>query len=331
MKIRLISILFLFVFFSSCFDEKEYNNTKKDNFEALWQILDERYCFFEYKEIDWDAVYNKYSVRIREDMGQDAFFTVLSEMLAELKDGHVNLSASHDVARYWSWKDDYPENFDEKIQKNYIGTNYMIASGLIYTILDDNVGYIYYDSFSDGIGDGNISQVISRLSLCSGIIIDVRNNGGGKLTNVDKLAARFFNEKTHVGYIVHKTGKGHNDFSKPYARYIEPYKGVRFQKKVVVLTNRSCYSATNDFVNAMSYAPNTTIMGDWTGGGSGLPFSSELPNGWYVRFSASPMLNTNKEHLEFGIEPDIKVSMTSEDMLIGRDTMIERARAFLRD
>ena len=26
-----------------------------------------------------------------------------------------------------------------------------------------------------------------------------------------------------------------------------------------------------------------------TGGGSGLPFSSELPNGWSVRFSASPM------------------------------------------
>jgi len=33
-------------------------------------------------------------------------------MLAELKDGHVNLSASHDMTRYWQWQDDYPANFD---------------------------------------------------------------------------------------------------------------------------------------------------------------------------------------------------------------------------
>ena len=56
----------------------------------------------------------------------------------------------------------------------------------------------------------------------------------------------------------------------------------------MLLINRHSYSATNDFVNAMRYFPNVTLVGDKTGGGSGLPFSSELPNGWGVRFSASP-------------------------------------------
>ena len=66
-------------------------------------------------------------------------------------------------------------------------------------------------------------------------------------------------------------------------------------------------------------------MGDRTGGGSGLPFSSELPNGWSVRFSACPVLDVNKQHTEFGIDPDIAVSITGEDIQKGRDTIIEAA------
>ena len=46
-------------------------------------------------------------------------------------------------------------------------------------------------------------------------------------------------------------------------------------------------------------------MGDQTGGGSGLPFSSELPGGWSIRFSASPIYNAKMQHTEFGIKPDI--------------------------
>lgn len=330
--LRLTSIVFICIFsFTSCFHEDTYENSKRDNFELLWKILDEEYCFFEYKDINWDDVHDKYSKRIVENMSSEAFFDVLSEMLVELKDGHVNLYASHNVARYWKWFEDYPDNFDEKILRNYIGTDYSIASGMKYTIFKDNIGYIYYENFSNAIGDGNLDQIISRMSICDGIIIDVRNNGGGLLTNVDKIAARFFNQKTLVGYILYKNGKGHNDFSKPYPRYIEPSDRLRYQKKVVVLTNRKCYSATNDFVNAMTYAPNVTIIGDKTGGGSGLPFSSELPNGWSVRYSSSPMLNAQKEQIEFGINPDIKIDMTKEDIEKGIDTIIERAKQAIKN
>lgn len=321
--------LFPVLFFASCFHEEEYDNTKRDNFELLWKTMDEKYCFFDYKNIDWDEVYTRYSDRITEDMSQEAFFDVLGEMLAELKDGHVNLIANHNISRYWKWFEDYPDNFDEKIQKNYIGTDYLIAGGMKYKILEDNIGYIYYESFSSGVGEANLDQILSRMSICNGIIIDIRNNGGGLLTNVEKIAGRFFEEKTLVGYIMYKTGKGHNSFSEPYPRYISPSNRVRYQKNVVVLTNRSCYSAANDFVNAMTYAPNVTIIGDKTGGGSGLPFSSELMNGWSVRFSSSPMLNASKEQIEFGIDPDIKVDMASEDMLLGIDTILETARIFL--
>jgi len=300
------------------------------NFEALWKVMDEHYCFFSYKDVDWNDVHDRYSVRIHENMNNDALFAVLGEMLAELQDGHVNMVASHDMARYWKWFEDYPDNFDLKIQKNYLGTDYSIASGLKYKILDDNIGYIYYGSFSSGIGEGNINQVLDRLAVCDGIIIDVRDNGGGQLTNSDKLASHFFNEKTLVSYVMHKTGKGHNDFSKPYEIYVEPSNGVKYQKKIAVLTNRSSYSAANDFVNAMRYAPNSVIIGDKTGGGSGMPFSSELPNGWSVRFSASPFLDAEHNHIEFGIDPDIKIDMTDDDISKGMDSIIEKAREELK-
>ena len=80
----------------------------------------------------------------------------------------------------------------------------------------------------------------------------------------------------------------------------------------------------------MRHCPHVTIVGDRTGGGAGLPFSSELPNGWSIRFSACPMYDTDKQSTENGIEPDIKVGLRTDDFLRGRDTMIETARAKLR-
>ena len=330
MKKILFCIFCLPFILTSCFDEENFDSSKRGNFEALWKIIDEKYCFFEYKNIDWQEIHDKYLPRISESMDNEALFDVLGQMLAELKDGHVNLVTSYDVSRYWKWYEDYPDNFDISIQRNYLNTDYMIASGLKYKILDDNIGYIYYESFMNAVGEGNLDQVLGRLSLCNGIIIDVRNNGGGALTNAEKIACRFFNEKTLVGYIIHKTGKGHNDFSEPYERYIEPSNRIRYQKNVAVLTNRRSYSATNDFVSMMKYAPNVVVIGDKTGGGSGLPFSSELPNGWLVRFSASPMINSEREHTEFGINPDIKVDMTDLDKDRGIDTIIETAREYLK-
>ena len=315
---------------TSCIREEEFDNTPRGNFEALWQMIDEHYCFFDYKQkeygLDWDEVRDRYAPLITPDMPQKGLFEVLGNMLAELRDGHVNLYSSYDVARYWKWYEDYPANFNDSIQRRYLGTNYKIAGGLKYTILDDNIAYVYYESFSTGIGNGNLSEMLNELAFCNGLILDVRNNGGGMLTNATKLAARFTNEEVTTGYMCHKTGTGHNDFSAPEAVKVTPSDGVRWQKPVALLTNRRSYSATNDFVNSMRQLPLVTVIGDRTGGGSGMPFSSELPNGWSVRFSACPMYGPDMEQLEFGIEPDIHVNMSSEDMNLGIDTIIETAR-----
>lgn len=330
---KYVLILITLLAFTSCVTEDEQSNTRQGNFEALWKIIDEHYCFFDYKQheygLDWNAVYQKYKVRVNEQMTSEQLFEVLGDMLSELRDGHVNLSTSHDYARYWSWQEDYPKNFSDSLERRYLGTDYKIAGALRYRILDDNIGYIRYSSFQSGFGDGNLDDVLSYFALCRGLIIDIRNNGGGTLTYAEKLAARFTNEKVLVGYMCHKTGTGHNDFSEMEPQYLEPSARLRWHKPICVLTNRSVFSSANEFTMYMKAIPGVKLVGDRTGGGAGMPFSSSLPNGWNVRFSACPMYDAQRQSTEFGIEPHHYVSLTDEDFQRGKDTIIEFARKLL--
>jgi len=334
MKDKLLLLLAFVLGLCSCQrGESEYDETPQGNLDALWTIIDQRYCFLDYKEaelgISWNDIHAKYSARLNPKMSRSQLFEVLCQMLAELKDGHVNLSSSLDLGRNWSWKEDYPLNLDEELRDAYLQTDYNLASGLKYRILPDNIAYVVYESFQNAIGDGNLDDMLFSLRMCNGMILDIRGNGGGNLDNETKLASRFTNEKVLVGYRSHKTGKGRNDFSSLEPEYITPSKGVRWQKPCVVLTNRSCYSAANTFVRDMKEMPLVTVMGDQTGGGSGLPFSSELPIGWSVRFSASPTFDVQKQQTEFGIAPDIPCSLDTGQAAQGIDSMIEAAREFL--
>lgn len=341
MRNKIIQILLLFCclpILTGCIREDEYSNDPMGNFEQLWKTIDQKYCFLEAKGIDWDAVHEEYKNLIIPTMTNDDLFDVLSNMLYILKDGHVNLSSAKRVSYYDAWYHGYDWNYREDIlYQYYLGSaskDYYTAAGMKYKIFDNNIGYIRYESFSDGIGNGNLDEILLYLAPCNGLIIDVRDNGGGNLTNSTRIAARFTNEKVLTGYISHKTGTGHNDFSTPEPIYLEPSNSIRWQKKVVILTNRRCYSATNDFVNLMRSIENgaeVIQVGDWTGGGSGLPFSSELPNGWSIRFSASPHFDKNMQPLEEGIKPDILINMSEYDQLKYKDTLIEKAFEILSE
>ncbi len=318
---------------TACVDEDEYPNTPSGNMEALWHIIDEHYCFLDLKKaeigLDWDEVHARYSLRVNDDMSSKQLFEVLCDMLSELRDGHVNIYSPFDTGREWSWMENYPSNTSDTLLRRYLGTDYRMSNGMSYRVLDDNIGYVNYESFGNDLGAGNLDEMLLYMAPCRGLIIDIRNNGGGMITTAEELASRFTNEKILVGYLQHKTGKGHNDFSAMEAQYLQPAKAMRWQKGVAVLTNRGVYSAANEFVKYMKCCPKAIIIGDHTGGGAGMPFSSQLPNGWSIRFSACPMYDRNKQSTEMGIDPDYKVDLTTADFLRGKDTIIETARRLL--
>ena len=158
--------------FSGCEKGDEYEPSPRENFEALWKILDENYCFFSYKQVDWDEVHERYSPLITDTMSQIALFDTLANMTNELKDGHTNLVSQFNTSRYWDWYLDYPDNFDSKIQENYLGRDYAIAGGLEYTTLaDGKVGYVYYGSFSSSAGENGLDYVLLAFKDCQGLII----------------------------------------------------------------------------------------------------------------------------------------------------------------
>ena len=313
----------------SCHELPSWSNDVYGNFDALWTVLDEHYCFFEEKGVDWNEVGQRYRAKLKDDMTEKELFAVCADMLDELRDGHTNLIAWFDVSYYRKWWSDYPQNFDWRlIQQYYLDFDYSTSGGLDYKLLEDcNVGYIRYESFAYGFTESFSSDMLYTLKDCDGVVIDIRDNGGGDLTNAEKLASHFVAEKTLGGYICHKTGPGHNDFSKPYSYYIEPSIGVRWLKPVVILTNRGTFSAANNFVAMTRGLSHVAVMGNTTGGGSGAPFSSEIPCGWAVRFSASPIYDADMKLTEYGIPPTegYDLNMDAEAAANGHDTILDTA------
>lgn len=321
---------------SSCTDEPDYRDNLYGNFDALAEIIDTRYCFFADKDLDWKEITGRYRRQITDSTSTLGLFNICSDMLAELKDGHVNLSSYFSTSYYRRWWSAYPQDFNLRtLQEYYLDFDYYQTSGISYKLFNVNdealVGYMYYPSFSSGIGELNLDYIMAILHNADALVIDIRDNGGGLLTNIDVLVGRFIDIDTSGGYIVHKTGPGHDDFSEPYEIVYHPAPDFRIRwedrKPVYVLTNRSCYSAANDFVAVMKSLPNVRIVGATTGGGGGLPFSSELPNGWSVRFSACPMYAPDGSVTEFGISPSegCEVHCTAEELAAGRDAILDFA------
>ncbi len=324
----MLSVLNMLVLFSSCTQELDvaHPNTTEGNFEALWEIIDTKYCFVEEKDVDWNKVHDTYLPLIRKISSKgpygDTLFYTLGSMLNHLQDGHVNLYSHFDVSRSREWFEGYPTIYDDKIlySERYLGDYYRIAGGLHYNVLEKGkVGIIRYDSFSESIG--LMPVVLASLRGCEGLIIDVRNNGGGYITNALEMAGYFYDETRVVGYQSHKTGPGHYDFSQLEPMTIEGNK--QWGKPVIVLMDRHSYSATNLFVSAMRYAENALLIGCKSGGGGGMPMSYELPNGWLVRFSSVKMYDAEKKSIEEGIIPDISLEWDSTQ--VGKDPIIEYA------
>jgi Peptidase family S41/Tricorn protease C1 domain len=293
-------------------------------FDDLWKVIDQRYALFPVKTVDWESTYSEYRAKITGNTTDAELFKVLSDMLETLKDGHVTLIAKSDTATYDNFHTLFPTNFNyQNILINYLKSDYTTIGPVVIKIVN-NVGYIYYSSFGNDISEEQADAVFREISQTKGLIIDVRSNTGGKSINTGRIFSRLISEKRLVKYEMRKKGTGHNDFFEPEPYYVMPA-GNAYTNPIVVLTNRTCFSACNDFVLYMSGLPNVQLMGDQTGGGGAIPYDYVLVNGWKIQYSATITLSPDKEYVENGIQPDQNILITPIDETNGKDPILEKA------
>ncbi len=296
-----------------------------DNFEYLWNECDKKYSYFEVKNINWDQIKTDYSKKLFVGMTDDSLFKVLGGMLTELKDDHTNLISNFNVS---SFGVNYlgQDNFDFRIvDEHYLNRDYYVSGPFMHSFIgNDSIGYVRFASFTGTVDPSNIDFILDRYKHTKGLVLDLRENGGGAVTDVFNILSRFVETKTLVNYSRIKSGPGHNEFSAAEPVYVSPYDGIRYTGKVAVLTDRGTYSAGSFTSLATKALPNMVLIGDTTGGGLGLPNGGQLPNGWTYRFSITQALTLDKKpDYENGVPPDITVLMDWNDRT--KDEILERA------
>lgn len=317
-------LLFLAAGCERALDLKEPADDPIAVFDELWKLIDEHYALFPVKGVDWQAVYAEHRAKVTASTSNAALFGILNDMLQTLQDGHVSLISATDTATYDNFYTLFPTNFNfPNILNNYLKNDYKTIGPVLLKVVN-NVGYIYYRSFANDLTEEQAAAVFKELGQTKGLIVDVRSNTGGKSKNVDRLFSYFIQEKRLVKYEMKKNGTGHNDFAEPEPYYVMP-SGTMYNKPVIVLTNRTCFSACNDFVLYMSGLINVQLMGDQTGGGGAVPYDYLLVNGWKIQYSASITLSSNKIQVENGIQPDQNVLISPIDETNGKDPVIEKA------
>ena len=126
-----LSAILVTLTFASCHPYEEWDDSAEGNFDALWTILDEHYCFFDEKDIDWNEVGQRYRARLVPGITQQELFALCTEMIDELEDGHTNLISPFDISYYDQWWTDYPQDFDIRVlQEHYLGFDYKVSSGI---------------------------------------------------------------------------------------------------------------------------------------------------------------------------------------------------------
>ena len=337
-KLHILFLLLIGVAATSCeraFMDADEPSNPVNVFDYLWNKVDQQYAFFDVKGVDWDSVYEVYRPMVNDELELDSFFHVCGAMLNTLRDGHTNLVSKFDVSHNDSvyYKMYAEKNIDmDVVVLNYLTVNYHTTGSFAHNaIRDGEVAYIRYGSFVDDITEDNLSYLLNRYKDCKGMILDLRQNGGGSIDNIRQLLSIFDNHGQALYQTQIKSGPGHDEFKElttVYADnidYNDPFTDAPYTKPVAVLIDRGSYSATSFFALCTMAYPNIRLFGDYTGGGLGLPNGGALPNGWTYRFSVTRTLDLAGHNYENGVPPDVRVILDPACTAQGIDNVIETA------
>lgn len=174
-----------------------------------------------------------------------------------------------------------------------------------YEMLDGSIGYVRIKNFETDSGSGIKNAVDDLISQgASGIIFDVRNNPGGKLSEL-LVALDHLLPEGKMFISVDESGKETISYSDAECVKIP----------MAVLVNANTYSAAEFFAEGLSEYGLATIVGSNTTGKSRSQVSIGLSDGSAVHISTNRYLTPNGIDLaeQGGIIPDTILDLSEED------------------
>lgn len=337
-----LAILMLFIsIFSSCNDHmlgEEPQNTPNDNFEILWKEFDRMYAMFEVKNIDWDQVYAIYKPKVNDSMSGDELFDVISEMLAELNDGHVWMIKPDPGFRRFDSGPVYPEgDFDLGLVRSKLKEEFSIGDSqkpdIIYGKIDGEIGYIYLENLglTPAFYREALEHILPYMKDTKGLILDARGIEGGYDRSSQEVAGFFTKESKLYMTTRFKNGPGHQDFGPAIEWRTIPNLDLFYTKPIKLLTNRHTGSAGETFVLAMKTMGHVQVVGDSTYGAFSDNPKRELPNGWIYAISTGDFRDAAGVSFEgIGIPPHEMVKNSPEEIQSGKDKVLEKAMYTLK-
>jgi C-terminal processing protease CtpA/Prc len=173
-------------------------------------------------------------------------------------------------------------------------------------ILDGNIGYLDLGGFS-GLREAAETGIAAMnfLANANAVIIDLRRNGGGSPEMIQLLSSYFLKERTHLNSF---ENRGEDSLEQFWSFHFVPGQRM-FDTDLYILTNKTTFSAAEEFTYNMKNMKRATIIGETTGGGAH-PGGTKIVNDSFLVWvptgrAVNPITKTNWEGT--GIAPDIAI------------------------
>lgn len=172
-------------------------------------------------------------------------------------------------------------------------------------------GLLQFKSFYVGLGT-DVSKLLSQYTDLAGIIVDIRFNGGGSVSDLLNLSNLFFETSS---FIFQTTDSDTAKSGSPrIARPIPGYESVKYTGPVIVLINGASASASEIFSGAIQDFKRGVIVGS-TSFGKGTvqtTFSSGFPGVQaQTKLTIQNFFRISGNTTQFnGVVPDIKLAET---------------------
>ena len=243
--------------------------------------------------------------------------------------GEIDSSISMTFARYGA------AGAGSEISATLKRRKFRMPPEIISRLLPSGHGYVRFTNFVGAL-EGGIFAALDRMKDTPGMIVDLRNNGGGSLAMSNTLIAKFLSEKTKGMRVLTRTGRPITVAFMPVMKLETDLNGNKenaYRKPLVILTNENSASASEIFSGTLQDLGRATVIGQRTCGCLlGYLGYADLPGGGQLAYSEIGFVSPKGKRIEGeGVTPDIEIKPTREDILFNRDRTLEAAETFLKE